>query len=135
MMKLLAGAWCLFCFILMPCAIAQDKAAPPMIDGVWQEGPEENRIRVTITQKDEKFEAVCVYKHAEHGEIRWEMKGTISKDGEIRGPLVHTKAPEGWVNQVRVGVVSADGKTITGRANLQGAPPQDFVWRLVPKKK
>jgi hypothetical protein len=114
--------------------MAQDKAAPPVINGVWQEGLEKNGIRVTIIQKGEKFTAECVYKHPEHGEVRWEMKGTVSKDGEIRGNLVHTKAPQGWVNQVRVGVLSADGKTITLRANLDGGEAQDLVWRSVPKK-
>lgn len=133
-MKPLSAAWCLLCFVLMPCAMAQDKATPPVIEGVWQEGPEKLGIRVSIAQKGEKFTAECVYKHPGQGEIRWEMKGTISKDGDIKGRLIHIKAPPSWVNQIRVGVLSADGKTITLRANLDGGGTQDLIWRMVLKK-
>ena len=66
-------------------AVLRAEAGFPSIAGVWQEGPEENQIRVVITQNDDKFTAACTYQHKEHGKIRWVMTGTISKDGEVKG--------------------------------------------------
>ena len=58
------------------------------------------------------------------------MKGTVTKEGEITGRLVHIKAPVAWGNQDRVGMLSADGKTIAGRAKFdrlygKGSTPAD----------
>jgi hypothetical protein len=102
----------------------------PSIAGVWQEGPDENRIRVTVTQNAGKFTAACTYQDKKHGEIRWRMTGTITKDGEIKGSLVHTKAPRGWLNQTRTGNFSATDGTITGQATFKGGK-QDFEWKLL----
>ena len=114
-------------------AVLKAKAGFPSIAGVWQEGPEENRIRVTVTQNADKFTATCTYQDKEHGEIRWRMTGTISKDGKIKGNLVHTRAPRGWLkNQTRTGKFSATDGTITGHATFQGGG-HDFVWILLDK--
>jgi hypothetical protein len=108
------------------------KAKPgfPSIAGVWQEGPEKNRIRVTVTQNTDKFTATCTYQDKEHRKISWRMTGTISKEGEIKGSLVHTKAPRGWLSQTRTGKFSATDGTITGHATSQGVG-HDFEWKRV----
>jgi hypothetical protein len=114
-------------------AVVKAKAGFPSIAGVWQEGPEENQIRVTVTQNGDKFTATCTYQDKVHGEIRWRMTGTISKDGEIKGSLVHTKAPRGWLkNQTRTGKFSATDDTITGHATFQGGG-YDFEWKPLNK--
>jgi hypothetical protein len=109
-------------------AVLNAKADFPSIAGVWQEGPEENQIRATVTQNADKFTATCTYHDKEHGEISWRMTGTISSDGEIKGSLVHTKAPRGWLNQTRTGKFSSTDGTITGQATFQGGA-HDFEWR------
>jgi len=107
------------------------KAGFPSIEGVWQEGPEDNRIRVTVTQIGDRFRATCTYQHKEHGEIRWRMTGAISKDGEIKGELVHTKAPRGWsLKQTRTAKYSAIDGAIVGHAEWQGGG-HDFEWKLI----
>lgn len=112
-------------------AVIKAEAGFPSIAGLWQEGPEENGIRVTVTQRRERFTAKCKYQHKEHGEIRWRMTGTISKDGEIEGKLTHTEAPRGWViNQTRTGKFSAIDGTISGHATMQG-DEHDFQWKLI----
>jgi hypothetical protein len=104
------------------------KAGFPSIAGVWQEGPEKNRIQVTVTQNADKFTATCTYQDKEYGRISWRMTGTISKEGEIKGSLVHTKAPRGWLNQTRTGKFSAADGTITGHDTFEGGG-QDFEWK------
>jgi len=111
-------------------AVPKAKAGFPSIAGVWQEGPEENRIRVTVTQNAEKFIATCTYQDKKHGKISWRMTGTISKEGEIKGSLVHTKAPRGWLNQTRTGKFSATDGTITGHATFPGGE-HAFEWKLL----
>ena len=113
-------------------AVLKAEAGFPSIAGVWQEGPKENRIRVTVTQNADKFTATCTYLDKEHGEIRWRMTGTISKDGKIIGNLVHTRAPRGWGKQTRTGKFSATDGTITGHATFQGGwGAHDFEWKLL----
>ncbi|MGA7496118.1 MAG: hypothetical protein WBX00_05250 [Isosphaeraceae bacterium] len=109
-------------------ALLKTEAGFPSIAGVWQEGPAENQIRVTITQNVDKFTATCRYHYMGYGEIRWRMTGTISKDGEIKGSVVHTKAPRGWLNQTRTGKFSATDGTITGHATFRGGG-HDFEWK------
>jgi hypothetical protein len=104
-----------------------DPSKAPVIDGVWQEGPEENQIQVAIAQNGEDFTAECIYQHPEHGKVRWELKGTISKDGKIIGRLHHTM-PMTWKSQIRIGSISADGRTINGKATFDDGE-HDFVWR------
>ena len=113
-------------------AVLKTEAGFPSIAGVWQEGPEENQTRVVITQNDDKFTAACTYQDKEHGQISWRMTGTISKDGEIKGTLVHTRAPRGWLHQTRTGNLSATGGTITGHATFRGGG-QDFEWKRLDK--
>ena len=108
--------------------VPEAKGGFPSIAGVWQEGPEENRIRVTVTQNADKFTATSKYLDKKYGEIRWRMTGTISQDGEIKGSLVITKAPRGWKNQTRTGKFSAAERKITGHATFQGGG-QDFEWK------
>lgn len=136
-MKTLCGTCFLIFFTLLTLLTAVRANAgngdSDSIDGVWQEGPAENRILVTIVQNGGRFTADCAYRHPEFGEIRWEMKGTVSFDGEIRGRLIHTRSPEKWTNQTRVGVLSVDGKLITGRANFDRGGGHDFVWRRLPR--
>ena len=115
----------------MELADIKAKAGFPSIAGVWQEGPKENQIQVIVTQEAEKFRANCKFQDKKAGEIRWQMTGTISKDGEIKGRLITTKAPRGWVNQVRTGKFSATDGTITGRAEFDGGGGHDFEWKLV----
>jgi hypothetical protein len=104
------------------------EAGFPSIEGVWQEGPEENRIRVTVKQNAETFTATCTYRDREHGEISWRMTGTISREGEIQGNLVHTKAPRGWLNQTRTGRFSPTTGVITGYAVFPGGK-HAFEWK------
>lgn len=103
----------------------------PAITGVWQEGPKVNGVLVTIVQNADKFTATCTYQHKEHGEISWRMSGNISKDGQIKGTLVHTKTPSGpWKNQSRNGKFSPSNGTIIGHAEFQGGGGHDFEWKL-----
>ena len=99
----------------------------PKIAGVWRESPTK---ALTITQTGEKFTALCTYSDDEHGEIRWEMTGTISKNRQLRGRLVHTKAPKTWGSQTRTGVLSSDGTSIKGNAALAEGGSEDFEWKL-----
>jgi hypothetical protein len=104
----------------------------PSIAGVWQDGPAENKIQVVITQQRDKFTATCTYNNKEHGEISWRMTGTVTKDGELKGILIHTKSPPGWEGQTRTGKFSATGGTIVGRAEFKGGG-HDFEWKLIKK--
>jgi hypothetical protein len=99
----------------------------PIIAGIWRESP---AITLTIKQKGREFTAICDYRTDKQGDIRWQMTGTISKDGQLEGRLKHTKAPKGWSNQVRTGVLSPDGKSIKGHAALDGGGDSDFEWKL-----
>jgi hypothetical protein len=112
-------------------AAIKAKAGFPLIAGTWQEGPPENGIVVAIRQEADQFTATCTYVHESHGEISWRMRGVISKEGAIRGKLIHTKAPPGWQNQTRIGKFSFNEGTIVGRAEFQGGGAQDFAWALV----
>jgi hypothetical protein len=61
-------------------------------------------------------------------QISWEMKGTITRDGKIKGLLHHNQAPKGWAkNQAREGKLSADGNQIQGTATV-GAASHQFTW-------
>lgn len=109
------------------------KGGFPSIAGVWRDGPKESKVLVTITQKAEHFVADATYQHPEHGEIRWRMTGTVSRDGTIKGMLVHTKSPPNWESQARTGKLK-NGDTITGTAEFKGGS-HDFVWTLVTRPK
>lgn len=102
------------------------KAGFPSIEGTWEES---EGIRVVISQNGNKFKAGCSYQHAEAGQVSWMMNGTISKDGEIKGELIHTK-PKGFRNQTRTGIYSAAESKITGNAEWKGGQ-SGFEWRLV----
>jgi len=104
------------------------KAGFPSIEGNWHEG---EGIRIQITQAGNKFKATCKYQNQnkEIGEINWVMTGTISRDGEFKGELVHTKAPRGFLNQTRTGTFSPSLGTITGTATFKGGE-HDFVWKV-----
>ena len=102
----------------------------PALDGCWEEG---EGILITIVQDGQNFTADCAFHHPDHGDICWQMTGTVSKRGEITGRLLHTKAPATWGHQVRVGMLSTDGKTITGRARFDGGGGHDFVWHRLVK--
>jgi hypothetical protein len=104
----------------------------PLIAGAWQDGPAENKIRVVIAQQRDKFTATCTYISKEHGEISWRMTGTVTKDGELKGILTHTKSPPGWEGQTRTGKFSATDGTIVGRAEFKGGG-HDFEWKLIKK--
>ncbi len=102
---------------------------PKSIAGVWQERDD---IQVTIVQNGKDFTANCSYQDKEHGEIRWRMTGTISKDHRIIGRLVYIKAPKTFKAQALAGTLSKEGNSISGRAVFDGGG-HDFVWRLLPK--
>jgi hypothetical protein len=99
----------------------------PSIDGTWEEAP---GILVVVTQNQGQLQATCSYNRADFGEVRWEMKGTISPQGIISGTLQHTKAPAGFKSQHRDGQLSADGKSIVGTAKWDGGG-SDFNWTRV----
>ena len=105
------------------------KVGTPSIAGVWQEGDPANGIRVNITQNANKFTATCKYKHKEAGEIHWKMTGTITKKGEIKGELVHTKSP-GFLSQTRTGTYSPSDGTISGLAEWKTGE-HTFEWKLI----
>jgi hypothetical protein len=109
-------------------AVLKAEAGFPSIAGVWQEGPAENQIRITISQIADRFTATCGYQDKKYGQISFRMTGTISKDGEIKGHLVHTRAPRGWRSQTRTGKLSPTDGTITGHATFQGGG-HDFKWK------
>lgn len=111
-----------------------ESAKYPDVAGIWEEGPAAYGIKLTINQTANSFRADGAYRHPQHGEIKWFMTGTVSLDGEIRGRLTHSKAPKGWVGQFRVGLLSADGSSITGRANSDDGNAHDFVWRKISAK-
>src|SRR5262249_34925922 len=98
----------------------------PALAGLWQETA---GISFTITQNAEQFTADCAYHDPQNGDIRWQMKGIVTKEGEITGRLVHTKAPPTWGDPARVGMLSANGATISGRARFDRGGGHDFVWR------
>jgi serine/threonine protein kinase/formylglycine-generating enzyme required for sulfatase activity len=98
----------------------------PTLAGLWQETA---GISITITQNAEQFTADCAYHDPQNGDIRWQMKGNVTKEGEITGRLVHSKAPAAWGDQTRVGKLSANGETITGSAKFDRGGGHDFVWR------
>jgi hypothetical protein len=106
------------------------KAGFPSIAGVWQEGPEDTHIQVTIKQMGQKFTATCTYQHKVHGEIRWRMEGTISKEGDINGDLEHTQAPPSFLKQTRTAKYSATDGMILGNAVWAGGK-HDFEWKLI----
>jgi len=77
---------------------------------------------------DDQFTAECVYQKRNVGEIRWECKGAISKDGQIKATLVHTQAPNTYAKQVpRVGQLSPNGTTVRGRS-LRDDGEREFIW-------
>jgi hypothetical protein len=119
--------------VLPQAANVKAKAGFPSIAGVWQEGPAQNQIRITVSQTAEKFTATCTYQDKKFGKISWRMTGTISTDGEIKGNLVHIRAPRGWLAQTRTGKFSATDGTITGHATFQGGG-HDFKWKLLDNK-
>ena len=97
----------------------------PSIKGVWQEVP---GVLFEIAQQGQQFTATTIYKDPKAGEIRAIVKGTISKDGRIVAMFFHTKAPPNWTKeQRREGLLSADMKTIHGRAFFDGKQ-HEFVW-------
>ncbi len=100
----------------------------PLIAGFWWEG----KRRVAITQRQGNFTAGCAYHHPKYGEIRWEMPGTISKNGRLSGTLTHNLYPKnvGWpVVQERVGKLDVEGTTIHGHSVSDGIR-RAFTWTL-----
>lgn len=100
------------------------------IAGAWREGPDENNIRLEIVQDGEKFTADCTYQHKEAGKVQWRITGTITKEGKITGRLVHTM-PKTYKHQLRTATLSADGNTISGRAEFDGGGGHEFSWTRV----
>ena len=105
--------------------VATTQAGYPSIAGEWLEA---NAVRVVISQEVDQFTAVCVYQKPNFGEIRWECKGTISKDGRVKAALVHTQAPDTYFKHVpRIGQLSPNGKTIQGRTHRPDGE-REFIW-------
>jgi hypothetical protein len=104
----------------------------PVIAGLWRGGPEENPVQITIVQDGEKVTADCTYQHKETGTVHWEMKGTITKDGKIRGGLVDTTLKH-YYGEVQTAVLSSDGKIIKGRVRYVRGGSHDFVWNLISR--
>lgn len=99
----------------------QGHGSYPWIGGVWQEGPD---VFIAVTQTGGTWRAQCSYTHPDAGEVRWEMDGTISHDGLMRGTLRHTKAPTGWkATQIREGRLSGGESVIAGTAKWEGGEP------------
>jgi hypothetical protein len=91
-----------------PSKLATTQAGYPSIAGEWLEA---NSLRVVITQNVDQFTATCAYKNRDFGEIQWECKGTISKDGWVKATLIHTQAPDSYFKQVpRIGQLSPDSR-------------------------
>ena len=104
---------------------------PPPIDGAWADSEGPNGQDITVVQDGEKITITCVYTLPKVGQIRWKLTGTISTEGQINGRLEHTKAPKGYGGQSRTAQVSADGNTITGRANFDQGGGHEFTWKRV----
>jgi len=95
----------------------------PNINGRWRET---STVQLTITQTLGRFEADSVYLR-DKTEVRWHIEGTITKDGRIRGNLVHTQGVTGpGIRQLRVGQLGPEG-AIHGHASWSGGS-HDFTW-------
>jgi hypothetical protein len=102
----------------------------PDISGVWEEMPDRNRVQ--LTQTGGTFVAAMSYGNP-WDRASWRMTGTVSKDGEIVGKLVHTEGvpPSGTgFAQDRNMALSADGKTLLGRSTFTNGS-HAVEWRKV----
>jgi len=110
-------------------------AAKPVnidITGEWSDGTE-NNITLNIKQKDDgHVTGSCKYQ-GKDGVVNWTFTGALSDQGVLQIKLTYFK-PAGYEPQVRVGIVSADGTTITGVARF-GNNAQDFVWKRLSESK
>ena len=100
--------------------------SPPNIAGTWEESL---GVFFEVTQQGRRFTATTEYRHPEFGQIRAVLEGMIMKDGKIIANLEHTKAPADWESQRREAVLSADQKTISGHAIVEGGGRQEFEWK------
>ena len=91
-----------------------------------------DRNRVQLTQTGGTFVAAMSYGNP-WDRASWRMTGTVSKDGEIVGKLVHTEGvpPSGTgFAQDRNMALSADGKTLLGRSTFTNGS-HAVEWRKV----
>ncbi len=95
----------------------------PDISGVWEEIP---GINVIVVQDDGHFKAEASY--LQNGStVKWEMRGTITKEGAIEGVLAHTQ-PAGFASQTRRAKLAEDCKTIKGYAEFHGGGGHEWTW-------
>jgi hypothetical protein len=95
----------------------------PDISGVWEEIP---GINVIVAQDDGHFKAEVSY--LQNGStVKWEMRGTITKEGAIEGVLAHTQ-PAGLASQTRRAKLAEDAKTIKGYADFHGGGGHEWTW-------
>lgn len=97
----------------------------PLISGLWLESP---GVVFSLQQEGNRFTAETKYKHPKAGTIKAIMEGTLSSDGSFVATLKHVEAPKGWQSQTRQGNVSADRKTIKGKARLEDGTVEEFNW-------
>jgi hypothetical protein len=104
---------------------SQPAAAYPDISGSWQEAP---GVVLQISQTNGDWQAKCSYIRPGFGEVRWEMTGTVTPEGIIKGTLHHTLAPKDFaLVQTREARLSDDGNTISGTAKWDGGG-NEFTW-------
>jgi TolB-like protein len=115
----------------------------PLIAGVWREGPPSIRHKVTISQTEGRFTAhlVCyiIDGHDLQPPLEQQMKGTISKNGDISATARNTRVPSDWkgfgvgaIAQTRAGVLDKSGTIVHGAIKHRGEQDSfcDFTWTL-----
>lgn len=81
----------------------------PILSGFWHQGT----YPVTLHQREGQFIARGRYTHAQYGDVRWIMAGTITKGGKLSGDLWHIERPNTHaVVQKRTGQMQADGSIL-----------------------
>ncbi|QDU27826.1 hypothetical protein ETAA8_29170 [Anatilimnocola aggregata] len=99
----------------------------PSIEGIWRESA---NVVYSISQTGNRFQGTTIYRHPTAGQIRAVVEGNIALDGKITASLRHVQAPRDWQSQKRSAALSADGKTIQGRAILESGKSEAFEWKL-----
>lgn len=104
----------------------------PSVRGAWSIGVEaNNQEMIVIVQNGNHLSADCISHGSIDRQIRWQLNGSISVDGQITGFLEYPETAKEFRYQNFGARLSQDGNTIEGRAIFDDGGGNDHVWTRI----